>query len=411
MYVVELDKPWLGSPFLFQGFPVTSSKELEQLRDFCEFVYIDLEQSQGVDIANEHHQVGKNKQKRFETGKINISQGAGKSETNINQRNKIKFSQALPQATKNYTSTRKHINTLFNDIRLGKSINVDDALKQTDQMVENIISNENAMVLLTQLKHRDNYTSLHSINVSILSILFGRHMGFNQKELLTLGIGALLHDIGKMQVPLNILNKPGKLNDDEKKIMNSHPQMGYDVLVNSKNFPVEALDIIRFHHERLDGSGYPKRLMNDEIKSYVQIVALVDFYDAVTSDRAYHDRISPHEAINLMYESASKHFSKELLENFINCLGIYPVGSIVELESGEVGVVIAVNLRRKLLPTLSLVLAKDKNALKRPVVYDLAYHERMGKNIKIKKMLKSNDYNIDIRKIIMSNMLEIPDTV
>ncbi len=152
-------------------------------------------------------------------------------------------------------------------------------------------------------------------------------------------------------------------------------------------------------------------LMTDEIKSYVQIVALVDFYDAVTSDRAYHDRISPHEAINLMYESASKHFSKELLESFINCLGIYPVGSIVELEHGEVGMVIAINLRRKLLPIVSLILAKDKNVLKRPVVYDLAYHERMGKNIKIKKMLKSNAYNIDIRKFIMSNMLDIPGTV
>ncbi|MDH3354487.1 MAG: HD-GYP domain-containing protein [Chromatiales bacterium] len=407
MYVAELDKPWLGSPFLFQGFPITTPKELEQLRNYCESVYIDLEQGKDIDIEHEHNPLERTESSRFDTERVNADFESDESD---HQRNKIKFSQALPKAAKIYTNTRKYINAIFNDVRLGKSIRIESARELTEQMVDNIISNENAMVLLTQLKHKDEYTSLHSINVCILSILFGRHIGFDEKELRILGLGALLHDIGKMHVPLEVLNKPGKLNAFEKKIMNAHPQMGFDLLSSAENFPAAALDVIRYHHERMDGTGYPKGLMAEGIKPYVQIVAMVDVYDAITSDRAYHDRISPHEALNLMYEWASKHFSKNLLESFISCLGIYPIGSIVELEDGEVGVVITVNLKRKLLPTLNLVLDKHKKYLERPMVLDLEYHERKGTAIKIRKILKSNSYGIDVRKILMSNNLAIPNT-
>ncbi|MCW8888449.1 MAG: HD-GYP domain-containing protein [Gammaproteobacteria bacterium] len=410
MYVAELDRPWIGSPFLFQGFPISTDKELKQLNDFCDFVYIDLEQSRDVDVRPKLSSTSQNQQHRFETERVNLSHKFGQTDQEVKYHNKIKFSQALPQAAKIFGSTRKYVNSIFHDIRLGKSINTDEARELTDRMVDNIINNENAMVLLTQLKQKDEYTTLHSINVCIISILFGRHMGFDEKELRLLGLGALLHDIGKMHVPLEILNKPGKLTAFERKIMNSHPQMGYDLLSTTKDFPAAALDVIRYHHERMDGSGYPKGLMAEGIKPYVQIVAMVDVYDAITSDRAYHERISPHEALNKMFESASKHFSKDLLERFISCLGIYPIGSIVELDAGEVGVVITVNRRRKLLPTLNLVLDRDKKYLERPMVLDLDYYERKGKTIKIKKILKSNSYGIDVRKILLDNTLAIPAT-
>lgn len=413
MYVAQLDRPWLGSPFLFQGFPIHTKRELNQLRNYCEFVYIDLELSQIVDtLPGRNSSLKKEKTEsaefeRFETTRVNIS-----LEPKIKKREpkKITFNKALPQATKIFGSTRKCINNLFQDIRLGKHINVDSARKLTDRMVDNIIRNENAMVLLTQLKHKDEYTSLHSLNVCIISILFGRHLGFGEVELRTLGLGALLHDIGKMHVPLEILNKPGKLTNAEKQIMDKHPQMGYELLAVAKNFPDDALDVIRYHHERMDGSGYPKGLREEGIKPYVQIVAMVDVYDAITSDRSYHERISPHEALNVMYEWASKHFSKELLENFISCLGIYPIGSIVELDGGEVGVVITTNRHRKLLPTLNIVLDKNKKMLDTPRLLDLEYHERMGNFMKINKILKSNAYGIDVRKILLDDALAIPET-
>lgn len=412
MYVAELDRPWLGSPFLFQGFPITTGKELEKLRNYCEFVYIDLEQSQNTNLRPELKPLSKEQQSRFETEKVNISHELDESdEQEIKYHNKIKFSQALPQAAKIYGHTRKYVNKMFDDIRLGKSINTKAARELTDRMVENIINNDNAMVLLTQLKHRDEYTTLHSINVCIIAILFGRHMGLSEKQMRTLGLGALLHDIGKMHVPLKILNKPGKLTNFERKIMNSHPQMGYDLLAEAKEFPAAALDVILYHHERMDGSGYPKGLMEEGITPYVQIVALVDVYDAITSDRAYHNRMSPHEALNKMYEWASKMFSRELLEKFISCLGIYPIGSIVELEDGDVGVVITVNHHRKLLPTLNLILDRDKRYLDRPKMLDLEYHERNGNSIKINKILKSNSYGIDVRKILMTNALVAPTSV
>jgi len=412
MYVAELDRPWLGSPFLFQGFPITTSKELKQLRNYCDFVYIDLEQSRDINIRPELKPREKHQQSRFETVRVNISHELDASDTkNRKYRNKIKFNQVLPRSAKIYSHTRKYLNKFFSDVRLGKSINIKEARELTNRMVDNIIDNDNAMVLLTQLKHKDEYTTFHSINVCIFSILLGRHMGLSEKEMRILGLGALLHDIGKMHVPLEILNKPGKLTGFEKKIMNSHPQMGYDLLVTARDFPLAALDVIRYHHERMDGSGYPKGLIGEGITPYVQIVALVDVYDAITSDRAYHNRISPHEALNNMYERASKMFSRDLLEKFISCLGIYPIGSIVELESGDVGVVITVNRHRKLLPTLNLVLDKHKKYLDRPKMLDLEYHERKGSGIKINKILKSNSYGIDVRKILIENALAIPASV
>jgi HD-GYP domain-containing protein (c-di-GMP phosphodiesterase class II) len=408
MYVAELDKPWLGSPFLFQGFPITTDKELEQLRNYCEFVHIDLEQGQDVAMSVRRNPLKRERPDRFDTERVNIDHEFQLSDSQRKYYNKVKYSQALPQAVKIYSQARDYINHIFEDIRLGKSINVAEARKLTDRMVDNIINNENAMALLTQLKHKDEYTTLHSINVCVISILFGRHMGFSDNELRILGLGALLHDIGKMHVPLEILNKPGKLSGFERKIMNTHPQMGYDILAASEDFPAAALDVIRYHHERMDGSGYPKGLMADGIKPYVQIVAMVDVYDAITSDRAYHERISPHEALNMMFEWATKHFKKELLEEFISCLGIYPIGSIVELEEGDVGVVVTINRKRKLLPTINLVLDKQKKSLERPKLLDLEYHERMGNLIKISKILKSNSYGIDVRKILMDNTLAIP---
>lgn len=412
MYVAELDRPWLGSPFMFQGFPITTSNELDQLRNYCEFVYIDLEQSRDTHISPDLKPLRREQPSRFDTGRVNISHELDKPDSHeIKNRNKIKFSQALPQAARIYGYTRKYMNRIFDDIRLGKSFSTKAAREITDRMVDNIISNDNAMVLLTQLKQKDEYTTFHSINVCIFSILLGRYMGFSEKEMRTLGLGALLHDIGKMHVPLEILNKPGHLSGFEKKIMNAHPQMGYDLLLTAKDFPATSLDVIRYHHERMDGSGYPKGLTGEGITPYVQIVALVDVYDAITSDRAYHDRVSPHEALNKMHEWASKKFSRDLLEKFISCLGIYPIGSIVELEDGDVGVVITVNRHRKLLPTLNLVLDKHKKFLDRPKMLDLEYHERKGSGIKISRILKSNSYGIDVRKILMDNALAVPATL
>ena len=253
---------------------------------------------------------------------------------------------------------------------------------------------------MSQLKNRDEYTTQHSLNVSIFSILFGRHLGLPERQMRTLGYGALLHDIGKMRVPLEILNKPGRLTDKELALLKKHPEYGRDILSEGEGIPSSVIDIVYSHHERIDGSGYPQGLMGEEISRNVYIVAIADVYDAETSDRSYRMGISPHEALSLMYGLMPQTFPSELVEEFIRCLGIYPVGSVVELDSGEVCVVMTVNRRMSLRPLLVMVLDRNKQPLPAYKMLDIEIHAQAGSDVKIKKILQPDSYGIDVKKVI-----------
>lgn len=411
MYVDALDRPWLDSPFLFQGFPIRSQEEIRQLQESCQFVYIDLEKTQDwkpekkrPDAVKIQHHIEREARPskpvithRFETQRLNIEpeEVLRKAQDHHSFLREVKVARQVHHKTHNY------INTVLEDVRLGRSIDPEGAKELVNTMADSIISNENALVWLTQLQNRDEYTSLHSINVCILSLLFGRHLGLKKEELQELGFGALLHDIGKMKVPLEVLNKPGELNDEELALLKEHPQLGYDILAESKKMSGAALDIARSHHERVDGSGYPRGLEGDEISYYAMLVSVVDVYDAITSDRVYHMGISPHEALSLMYEWAPKSFRRDLLEAFIKCLGIYPIGSIVELSSGEVGVVMTVNRAHHLKPIVMLVLDKDKQPYAARKLINLELYGEQTGAVNIRKILESNAYGIDVRQLIL----------
>jgi len=168
----------------------------------------------------------------------------------------------------------------------------------------------------------------------VLSLTLGRSLGLSKDELNELGLGALLHDIGKMKTPLEVLNKPGKLTPDEFEIMKTHPLDGFDLLRRDENISSEVLTIVKSHHERLSGDGYPDKLSENNISYYTKIVSITDVYDAVTSDRVYHDGMTPHEALKKLYEWMPGNFDFELMKTFIRTIGIYPVGSVVELKPG-----------------------------------------------------------------------------
>jgi HD-GYP domain-containing protein (c-di-GMP phosphodiesterase class II) len=403
MYVTELDRPWLESPFLFQGFPIRNQDELKQLRESCVFVYIDVEQS----IEWEKHESGAKSQDevRFSTRGVNRGSNPRKKVVYQDQQS---FSQTLPESVLLYSAAKDYIGNVLDDVRLGKSINTGAARELTDRLAENIVKNENALVWLTQLKNRDEYTSMHSINVCVLSLLFGRFLGLTEQELRYLGLGALLHDVGKMRIPANILNKPGRLDSNEETLMRRHPEFGYALLKSHDDIHPAVLEIALSHHERYDGSGYPRGLKGKGVNSYALIVSVIDFYDAVTSDRAYHIGISPHEALNMMYAVAAKSFPKELVESFIQCLGIYPIGSLVELESGEVGVVMTVNRERRLNPILTLVLDGKKRPLQVVKMMNLELQERCDSPTRIKRILESNAYGIDVRQLILQSNMTAP---
>lgn len=417
MYVAQLDRPWLGTPFLFQGFPITKAEEIAQLQQCCEYVFVDATQSIGwepdmrllrrmdeylVLEQPEEDKSTSHQTPRFTTQRVNVQSSPKAGWT----QHTGAFLETLQRARETYGRTHEYINQVLEDVRLGRAIDPAGAKEVVNSLIDSIITNESALVWLTMLKHRDEYTSQHSINVCIMSLLFGRALGLAEYELHELGHGALLHDIGKMKVPLEILNKTTQLTDDELVELKRHASYGYEMLRDSPQISAQALDVIRSHHERVDGSGYPRGLKGDEIGRFAMIVSIVDVYDAITSDRVYHMGISPHEALNLMYGWTPNSFVREMIEAFIKCLGIYPIGSIVELETGEVGVVMTINLAQRMRPIITLVLDAEKRHYPVRKLLNLAQYADEMLSLNIKRILQSNAYGIDVRSLVLEGATE-----
>lgn len=388
MYVAELDRPWLESPFPFQGFFVDSDEYLQTLKSLCTYVIIDLDKGDDIDVAIQHepapitNRIDLNKRERAPV--------------------KVSFEEEITNARQVHHRTRSQIDSMFNDVRMGKNIDVSGAKEVVSGMVDSIIRNPDAMQWLTNLRKRDEYTAIHSMNVCIFALTFGRYLGLGDAELNELGIGALLHDIGKMRMPLEILNKKGRLSDKEYDIVRQHARHGYEILQQTPGLPPSALEVAYSHHERKKGNGYPRGLTNDQIPLFVKMVAIVDIYDAITSDRAYRPGMSTLDALKNMFEWREHELDSDLVESFISCLGIYPIGSLVELNTEEVGIVISVAQGRRLTPMVMLVRDAEKKIMLPPKVIDLSSFMRgkSEKPVEIKKVLEPNAYDIDVREYI-----------
>ncbi len=391
MYVDELDRPWLETPFLFQGFPLRDAKELALLQQYCEFVYILDERSEK--IAPREHEASH----RFNTRQLNVAPQAQKRRTSQDH---LQLISELRRVKTTYDQSHDYIAEVLEDVRFGRSFNIEDGKQLVEKFITSIMRNENALLLLTQLKDYDEYTVRHSLNVCILSIVFGRHLKLKPAELKVLGLGALLHDIGKMKIPSAILNKAGKLDKAEFERIKQHPLYGYRLLSARNDFNPVVAEIALSHHERIDGKGYPRGLKGDQLKTLPMMVAIIDVYDAITTKRCYRDGISPHEALKLMYENEIGAFREDLLDRFIQCLSIFLVGSIVELDNGEVGIVMSVNHEHHLAPVVLLVLGPDKQPYTPRKVCNLQLLARNGSPVRIKRILESNAYNINATEIL-----------
>lgn len=209
-------------------------------------------------------------------------------------------------------------------------------------ILDEVIGNHGVMLHLTDIRLYDDYTFGHSVNVCALSLMLGSALGFSEPKLRDLGMGALLHDIGKIVIPQEILNKPGKLTNPEMKVMQGHPERGFDILRRQKALSLVASHVALAHHEKMDGSGYPRGLPGDQIPDYSRVVAIADIYDAITSDRPYREAMLPHEAYDILMSLSANHLDPVILAEFFQRISIYPIGSVVELASGEYALVTAV---------------------------------------------------------------------
>jgi len=396
MYIDELDRPWIESPFMFQGFLLTENEHMEQLRKLCGFVYVDLEQSTIPDSDKKL------------LARVSDTENSGKAfiDTVVIDPEELEashFEQELSKAKRVHEQTRDYINQILNGVYHGNTPDIEKAQELVSELVKSIVTSPDTLVLLTQLKSRDEYTAIHSMNVCVLSIAFGRYLGLPLDKLHTLGLGALLHDVGKMKIASNILQKPGKLTKEEASLMKAHAFLGSELLKNERGMTEEVLSIVKNHHERIDGSGYPMGLMGDRICQLTKIVSIVDVYDALTSDRAYKDGLTQTSALHKLYNIAKDKFEHQYVESFIKCIGIYPVGSIVEMNTGHVGVVVKLNNDHKLKPIVSLVLSRKKKLYDKTKLLNLAsdvWQKSTGVKIRIEKVHEANSYDIDVHSVI-----------
>ncbi|MBU1042303.1 MAG: HD-GYP domain-containing protein [Proteobacteria bacterium] len=298
-----------------------------------------------------------------------------------------------------YADALVHVKSFVDDVRKGTDIDYRKATPLVQNFIESVFRNEAAAVTLFKLRGFDEYTYTHSINVSILAVILGKHLGLDKTALLKLGLAGMYHDVGKAKIPESILNKPGKLTKDEFQIMKSHPLEGYRIMQGQKDLDPEILRAVVEHHERHDGSGYPRALKSEDIGRFSRIIAVVDVYDALTSRRVYKDAMAPAKALGMMYQLRDKDFPHNAIENFIRCIGVFPVGSFVRLSGGEFGIVASANPTRPTKPEVKVVLdAKMRPQLSR--LLDLETLEGTPQAQDIAEVLNPFDYKLDLERFL-----------
>ena len=363
MYVSNLDRPWLDTPFLLQGFFIKTDDEIMLLKKYCEHIYIDTEK--GVDADQYIHDAKKLKtNERLEQCLVDNTRLVEYVDTKSS-------TEEMPVARLAIDSASSRIVSVMESVKSGKGVKLEDVKGIVEPILESIIRNPDALMWLTRMRHKDSYTYSHSLDNCALAIAFGRHMGLPKSDLDILAMGLLLMDIGKMNVPAEILNKTEPLNEDEFRRVRSHVGHSVEILEKSECISIDIINIALTHHERFDGSGYPNGLVGAQTPVYGRIAAIIDCYDAMTSQRPYGKPVSPYTALQEIYNWRNKYFQEELVEQFLQCLGVFPTGSLVEMHSGEVGIVMAQNKTRRMSPKVMLLLDKNKQAYDEYQIIDL----------------------------------------
>lgn len=323
MFIEKLDGNWLKHPFWKTSFRLSSKKDLDTLLDSAiSHVWIDIEQGDDVQPSQPVETVSSTEPAKKEQRPPVIS-----------------LQDELNTARETLARAKQSTQEMFQQARMGQSIKTEDLAPLVDEISESLSRNSAAMLTLTRMKTSDDYTYLHSVAVCALMIALARQLNY-EGDMQALGTAGLLHDIGKVAMPEEVLNKPGKLTDEEYQIMKTHPRRGWEILRDSFKADEIALDVCLHHHERVDGKGYPEQLSGDNLSLIARMGAVCDVYDAITSERCYKPGWDPAEALKKMAEWQQQgQFDKTVFNAFVKTVGIYPTGTLLKLKSGRLGIV------------------------------------------------------------------------
>lgn len=363
MFVSQLDRPWVGTPFPLQGFRIANRDEIVQLQGYCKYVMVDIEPAAQAAELELPKTRGSRKQLPVETIFFDRSIKSYKDKTD--------FMEEHSKASAVVAALTEDVEDMYLKVTRDNKVNVVRLKQSIDPMVGSISRNPDACVWVARLKRHDQYTYERALSAGIWAVALGRELGLPKQDLRSLGVGGMLMDVGMLRVDPELLGAQRPLTTEETAAMRKHIDYSLEIIQESGIMNRDILDMAAHHHERYNGSGYPRGLAEDRIPTFARIAGLVDAYGALTTDRDYAPAVSPAEAMRILYEERDIAFQAELVEAFIRAVGIYPAGTLVELSDGSVAVVVAEYRAHRLRPTVLQVLDQKKRRLDKPQLLKL----------------------------------------
>ena len=355
MYVQEICGSWMEHPFWKKSFELTSEDDLRTLKT-CGIREVWIDTGKGLDVEGEAVVATPEDEQQHTEQEL---QQAAKNEPEPVQR--VSLRQEIQRARAALEQGKAAVTSMFGEARMGNALKISDAGPLVDEISNSIARNPEAFLNLARLKNADNYTYLHSVAVCGLMIALGKQLGLSGRILKDAGVAGLMHDVGKALIPDDVLNKPGKLTDEEFVVIKGHPRKGWEILNISEGANEIALDVCLHHHERVDGKGYPEKISGDELTLFARMGAVCDVYDALTSNRCYKNGWEPAEALRKMAEWRQGHFDEKVFHAFVRAVGIYPTGTLVKLKSGNLAVVVEQTDKGLLMPIVKAFFSTRSN--------------------------------------------------
>jgi HD-GYP domain-containing protein (c-di-GMP phosphodiesterase class II) len=365
MHLKEFCGSWMEHPFWRTGFVISNAKELKSILDSSiKEVWIDA--SKGRDVPpGQPAELPEQAEER-------INKELSQAEPPPRELAPVSTAVELQRAAKICHQSKQAVISMFKEARMGKAVDTGGAQALVEEISDSVTRNPGALISLARLKTADDYTYMHSVAVCAMMVALAKQLGMNEEQIRSAGLAGLMHDLGKANMPMDVLNKPGKLTDAEFAIIKGHPEEGHRLLLTGQGVDPVALDVCLHHHEKMDGSGYPKGLRGDEISIFAKMGAVCDVYDAITSNRPYKSGWDPAESLRKMAEWSKGHFDPSVFQAFVKSLGIYPVGSLVLLSSGRLGVVVDQTTKSLTTPVVKVFYSTKAKMRIPPQILDLS---------------------------------------
>lgn len=366
MFLKEFCGSWLEHPFWRSSFVITDPKDIDSIRaSSVREVWIDC--AKGLDLPPGEAEVSVAESEAHVDAELAVA-----AET-VRDTARVPSAAEFARAARIVAKSRQAVTSMFAEARMGRAVDTGGARRLVEEISDSVSRSAGALISLARLKTADDYTYMHSVAVCALMVALARQLDLTEEQVRSAGIAGLLHDLGKAAIPIEILNKPGKLTDVEFTIVKAHPEKGHQMLLQSSDVDPVALDVVLHHHEKDDGSGYPKRLLGAAISIFAKMGAVCDVYDAITSNRPYKAGWDPAESLRKMAEWSNGHFDPAVFQAFVKSIGIYPIGSLVLLSCGRLGVVIEQNDKSLLNPQVKVFFSTRSKARILPEVLNLAH--------------------------------------